>query len=912
MPAFAHRAPAGSRQSFTGGGRPRPRDLAIALVAFAAAVTPAAAQQGSIQVTGAAQAVTGDPARLSGESRLEPDLAINWFQPRGTGSLQMELRATRRGTEPHLGRAYLAWRDVKARGAIWTFEAGDFYFTPGLADYRFTNLTTPAVTLAGGSVAGRTPRASFNFVGGRTTAWRNIFGSDPDTLDQNLGLARAGYRAKDWLDVNVRASSIRTENVKEFTFSVAASDQAGGGIRAAIGPSMYVVADAGYVNYRNVGESERIHDFSATVGTSVVHSRGWFQANASRFSPGEFPVLNYPHADRESAFAAAEFDVFRNLRVFGGGEVFRGNLDPSRAASTLMRIPETAGGRGFGGLRVRLFGSTALSVRLDDGDRRTRRSGAGFFVDSDTGVISAELQTRVGNVTSFFRASKRENVESVFGNGYKQTDGTVQVFFNVSGDIQLFGTGIATRNVLETGAGSTYYQLGGGGQFQLFNRTMWLRVEGIAARNQDMISDFLVARESFNVGVNGTVARNTTVGLNMFAERTPSLAPDTSPWLGRTTFRVTRSFPTGVVRLPGANVTASEARSRGTGTIVGSVFADWDADGVPDVDEGPIEGIPIVLGNTSTKTSAGGDFTFTNVPSGGQRVQVDLAALPVDFDPPTVPALDLDLTRNETRRVAFGLVPLGAVSGRVLRDANANNVIDAADEPVDDAVLVLDAGQRSEQVRKGQFRFDAVRSGRHTLELLLESLPEGATILGERTVEVGITRERQASRVDFLVRIDKRPEIRKTFPARGGPTAGGARAPAGAPATAKPGTTKPGTAKPGTGKPPATPASPPRRPAPAPEAARDTALRPVQALPSASRGFTIQVAALSDLDSARLLATELQRSGYRSYVVNPPPEDANGLYRVRVGRYTSRASANRVVTRLERMRGEKLWVTRER
>ena len=887
MPAFAQKAPA----------------RAMVVVAFAtASAVPAFAQQGSVQVTGAAQAVTGDPGRLSGESRLEPDLAINWFQPRGTGSLQMELRATRRGTEPHLGRAYLAWRDVTLRGAVWTFEGGDFYFTPGLADYRFTNLSTPAVTLAGGSVSARTPRASFNAVGGRTTAWRNIFGSDPDTLGQNLGLARASYKAFDWLDVNVRASSVRTRNVKEFPFSIAASDQAGAGFRAAVGSSLYLVADGGYVNYRNVGADERLHDFSATVGASWLHSRGWLQANASRFSPGEFPVLNYPHIDRESAFAAAEFDLLKNVRVFGGAEVFRGNLDPARAASTLSRPPETSGGRGFGGLRLRLFGQTAMSVRIDDGDRRTRRSGAGFFVDSDTGVISAELQTRFRKVTSFFRASKRENVESIFGNGYKQTDGTVQLFFNVSGDIQLFGTGIATRNVLETGAGSTYYQVGGGGQFQLFNRTLWLRLEGLTARNQDMVSDFLVARESFNIGVNGTIAHNTMLGLNMFAERSPTLTPDTSPWLGRTTLRVTRSFPTGAVRLPGGNVAAAEPRGRGTGTIVGSVFADWDADGVPDVDEGPIEGIPIVLGSAATKTSAGGDFTFTNVPSGGQRVQVDLAALPVDFDPPVVAVLNLDLTRNETRRVAFGLVPLGAVSGRVLRDANANNVIDAADEPIDEAVLVLDAGQRSEQARKGQYRFEAVRSGRHTLELLLESLPEGATILGERTVEVGVTREQQSSKVDFLVKVDKRPEIRKTFPPRGGTAATGTKTPPGASAPAKP----------GTGKPPVKPAAPPRRPAPVPETARETAARPVQPLPALSRGFTIQVAALSDLESARSLAAQLQRSGYRSYVVNPPPEDANGLYRVRVGRYESRASANRVVTRLERMRGEKLWVTRER
>ena len=858
-----------------------------------------------MQVTGSAQAVTGDPERLAGQSRLEPDLAITWFQPRGSGSVQMELRGTRRGREPHLGRAYLAWRDVKLRGATWTFEAGDFYFTPGLADYRFTNLSTPFVTLAGGSLAARTDRSSLHIVAGQSTAWRNIFGSDPDTLGQRLGLARASHQVFPWLDVNMRASSIRSNSIKEFPLRISGSDQAGGGARAAVNPSLHLVADGAYVSYTRAGSNERLHDFSTTIGASLLHSRGWLQGNVSRFSPGEFPVINYPHADRESAFLAGELDVFRNLRVFGGGEAFRGNLDPERAAVATTRIPETSGGRAFAGIRVNFLGRTTLALRVDEGDRRTRRNGTGFFVDSDTGVVSAELQTRVGRVTSFFRASKRENVESVFGSGYKQTDGTVQMFYNLSGDVQLFGTGVATRNVLETGAGTTYYQLGGGGQVQLFNRTLWLRLEGIAARNQNMVTELFVARESFNVGVNGTIARNTTLGFNLFAERSPSLTPDMSPWLGRTTLRVTRTFPTGAVRLPGGSLASAEPRSRGTGIVVGSVFADWDADGVPDPDEGPLEGIPIMVGSTATKTSAGGDFTFTNVPAGAQRVQVDLAALPVDFDPPVVPTLTLDVTRGETRRVAFGLVPLGAVTGRVLRDANANNVIDAADEPVDGAVLVLDAGQRSEQARKGQFRFDAVRSGGHRLELLVESLPEGAIVLTDRAVELGITRERQSLAVDFLIRVDKRPEIRKTFPPRGGIGAAGARTPAPSP-TAKPGTTKPGTAKP-----PAKPAAPPRRPL-----ARETegapAVRPVSQLPPAPRGFTIQVAALSDLESARALAAELQRAGYKSYVVNPPPEDANGLYRVRVGRYTTRASANRVVTRLERLRGEKLWVTRER
>ena len=894
MPAFARGASAG-----------------LAFLALAGVAAPAAAQQGSVQVTGAAQAVTGDPERLAGQSRLEPDFAINWFQPRETGSMLMELRATRRGSEPHLGRAYFAWRDARFRGATWTLEGGDFFFSPAVADYRFTNLSTPAITLAGGAVSARTDRSSAGFVAGRTTAWRNIFGSDPDTLKQNVALLRATHKPLDWLDLNARASVVRTTDVKEFVFTVADSDQAGAGMRVAIGPSFHVVADGAYVHYRRIGSTERLHDYSATAGASFLHSRGWLQGNVARFSPGDFPVVNYPLADRESAFLAGELDVWRFLRVFAGGEAFRGNLDPEGAAQTPVRVPETEGMRGFGGVRVNFFGRTSVAVRVEDGDRRTRRTRQGAFVSSDTGVVTAELQTRIGSVTSFFRASQRENVESIAGNGYKQTDGTVQLFFNLSGDIQLFGTGIATRNVLETGAGTTYYQLGGGGQFQLFNRTIWLRLEGIAARNQDMVSDLLVARESYNIGINGTIARNTTLGFNMFAERSPALSDETSPWLGRTTLRVTRNFPTGAVRLPGSTALgASEPRARGTGSVVGSVYADWDADGVPDPDEGPLEGIPILLGKSAAATtSARGDFTFTNVPAGSQRVQVDLGALPVDFDPPTVPGLEIDLSRGETRRVAFGLVPLGTVAGRVLRDANGNNIVDDADEPVDAAVLVLDGGQRSEQARKGQYRFEAIRSGKHTLELLLDSLPEGATMIGERSVEASVTRERLHNTIDFLVRIEKRPEIRKTFPPRGG-TGGGAGS-AKPPAGAKPAPAS--TPRPGTAKPPATraPQTGTAKPPVAPPRTASAQPRPVASLPASPGGFTIQVAALSTLEDARALAAELQRAGYQSYVVNPPPEGAGGLYRVRVGRYTSRAAAVRTVARLEEMRGEKLWVTRE-
>jgi hypothetical protein len=226
--------------------RQLPWELAVVCTLLAAA--PAAAQQGSVQVTGAAQAVSAEPERLAGESRLEPDFAILWYQPRRVGALQAEFRGTRRGDDPHLGRAYFAFRDFKYRGAAWDVEAGDFYFAPTISDYRFTNLSAPFITLAGASVAARGARSNARLIAGRTTVWRNIFGSDPDSLDQQLALGSAAHRFTSWLDVNARASSVRTQDVKEFAAPIAASDQAGVGARLAVRPSLFFVADGAFVS----------------------------------------------------------------------------------------------------------------------------------------------------------------------------------------------------------------------------------------------------------------------------------------------------------------------------------------------------------------------------------------------------------------------------------------------------------------------------------------------------------------------------------------------------------------------------------------------------------------------------------------------------------------------------------------
>jgi hypothetical protein len=322
------------------------------------------------------------------------------------------------------------------------------------------------------------------------------------------------------------------------------------------------------------------------------------------------------------------------------------------------------------------------------------------------------------------------------------------------------------------------------------------------------------------------------------------------------------------------------ARHGGTGSIEGQVYADWNGNGLQEAGEQPLENIPIrlsSLGNSST--SRAGEFAFLNVPIGPLQIGIDIPSLPVDFDAPQVPQVQVELRRGETRRLIFGLVPLGSLGGRVARDINGNGLLDDGDPPVDGAVLVLDGGARTELARGGRFRFDAIRSGDHTVSLLQESLPEGSAIIGPASVGLTIGKDALAPETTFLVSIHERPEVRRVFPGVGDPG--------------------PARPSPSTGPPPV-----------APPVASEPAERPADA--GATAQFAIQVAALGDAARAATLVEELRAAGFTAYLVQPTRTVPDALYRVRIGFFETREEAEQKVRALEQRLGTKLWVIRER
>jgi cell division septation protein DedD len=109
-------------------------------------------------------------------------------------------------------------------------------------------------------------------------------------------------------------------------------------------------------------------------------------------------------------------------------------------------------------------------------------------------------------------------------------------------------------------------------------------------------------------------------------------------------------------------------------------------------------------------------------------------------------------------------------------------------------------------------------------------------------------------------------------------------------------------AAPAAAAPPAPVKEPARTPAPA--------VTPASTAPEPSgQGFAVQIAALNVRSEADAIAKRLSSKGYAAYVMTP----ANGtpsVFRVRVGKFTTRREAETVAAKLQKEEQFKPWVTR--
>jgi cell division septation protein DedD len=104
------------------------------------------------------------------------------------------------------------------------------------------------------------------------------------------------------------------------------------------------------------------------------------------------------------------------------------------------------------------------------------------------------------------------------------------------------------------------------------------------------------------------------------------------------------------------------------------------------------------------------------------------------------------------------------------------------------------------------------------------------------------------------------------------------------------------------------PAAAQRTAQPTPAAAETHAAAPEVAEP-AGAGFAVQIAALNVRGDAEAIAKRLSSKGYAAYVMSPPA-GAPTVFRVRIGKFSTRREAENVASKLQKEEQFKPWVTR--
>ena len=205
---------------------------------------------------------------------------------------------------------------------------------------------------------------------------------------------------------------------------------------------------------------------------------------------------------------------------------------------------------------------------------------------------------------------------------------------------------------------------------------------------------------------------------------------------------------------------SSEALDR-KGKIKGKVFIDENGNGLKNVDEEGIAGVWIIMeSGERTSTDEEGMFQFDEVDSGQHLVAVDVRKLSKEYFVAGDSSKIVSLFSGGTGRTYFGLgrtgptkeelealkkaeeekvkkeeearkeeekkkaeeekeknAPKGTLFGNVFVDANDNNIYNPGEKRLEKVTVLLDSGKRAVTDKVGNYRFEKVKEGRHTLSI---------------------------------------------------------------------------------------------------------------------------------------------------------------------------------------------------
>jgi hypothetical protein len=161
------------------------------------------------------------------------------------------------------------------------------------------------------------------------------------------------------------------------------------------------------------------------------------------------------------------------------------------------------------------------------------------------------------------------------------------------------------------------------------------------------------------------------------------------------------------------------------GSIEGYVFKDYNADGLRQRDEPPVEGVKVWLRkDKSLDTDIFGYFKFGKVKAKKAFVTIDTATIPSGFNL-TVPATqEVLVTHAGKETVNFGIASRSEIIGVAFEDVDLDNQLGVNDIPVRGVVLGLEEGSKTLTNDFGRYSFRNINTGMHILTIDLNSVPK--------------------------------------------------------------------------------------------------------------------------------------------------------------------------------------------
>ena len=160
------------------------------------------------------------------------------------------------------------------------------------------------------------------------------------------------------------------------------------------------------------------------------------------------------------------------------------------------------------------------------------------------------------------------------------------------------------------------------------------------------------------------------------------------------------------------------------GSITGIVFKDLNSDGMYQSDEPLMENIRIVLGRDKYDTTdSEGKYLFKNIRARKAFIYVDSDTLPAGFVLIGPSSKEITIKNGALIHQDFGIVARSEIYGIIFNDSNGNGKFDRGEDGIDEVILTLEDGTKTETNDNGQYYLRRVEPGTHTLTLNIDSLP---------------------------------------------------------------------------------------------------------------------------------------------------------------------------------------------